>query len=362
MRRSEYRQDVSDGEDVVSRLERSVEAQLRDARERGEFDNLPGYGKPLPNLDGEHDDMWWIRQWMKRENLSFTPPALAIRKSVEDMLNGLPKLLTERAVRNVVEQLNNEIRTLNRTPQFDGPPTSMSPLDVEEIVARWRTVRPVVNEPEPRAAEQASDVDTASTVLPTTRGQWIALIAAVAVLAGVVGFLLGQRDTYPSRTSVDAGFLIDMIDHHDQAVQMSLLETRNGGHPEIQHFAHEILRQQSVEIGLMTEKLGEWHLERRAEVGTAMAWMDHPHPSNAMPGMATDAQMRALGVARGDAADALFIAMMKAHHQGGADMAQFAADHAAKAWVKDLAGRMARIQRQEIGEMEAARQRFGLAA
>ncbi|MDP1794782.1 MAG: DUF1992 domain-containing protein, partial [Acidimicrobiales bacterium] len=119
-------------EDSGSRLERSVDAQLRAARERGEFDNLPGAGKPLANVDGEHDDMWWIRQWLRRENLSFTPPALAIRKSVEDMLDGLPKLLTERAVRSVVEQLNTEIRTLNRTPQIDGPPTSLSPLDVEE--------------------------------------------------------------------------------------------------------------------------------------------------------------------------------------------------------------------------------------
>ena len=134
---------------IEARLERSVDAQLREARERGEFENLPGYGKPLPNLDGEHDEMWWIRQWLRRENLSFTPPALAIRKSVEDMLNGLDKLLTERAVRNVVEQLNTEIRAMNRTPQLDGPPTSLSPLDVEEVVARWQQVRPVMAAPVP---------------------------------------------------------------------------------------------------------------------------------------------------------------------------------------------------------------------
>lgn len=199
-------------------------------------------------------------------------------------------------------------------------------------------------------------------MLPVTRAQWVALLAAVAALAGVIGFVVGQRaESFPGRGSVDAGFLIDMIDHHDQAVQMSLLETRNGGTPEIQHFAHEILRQQSVEIGLMTEKLEEWGLERRAEVSTAMAWMDHPHPSDAMPGMAAPSEMKALGIARGRDADALFVRLMKAHHQGGADMAQYAADHASTAWVKDLAGRMAKVQRQEIGEMETARKRFDLA-
>lgn len=143
---------MPDGDEVVARLERSVEAQLRDARERGEFDNLPGHGKPLPNLDGEHDEMWWIRQWLRRENLSFTPPALAIRKSVEDMLNGLDKLLTERAVRGVVDELNAQIRALNRTPQLDGPPTSLSPLDVEDVVARWRAVRPIVQDAAPPSA------------------------------------------------------------------------------------------------------------------------------------------------------------------------------------------------------------------
>jgi hypothetical protein len=160
---------VADGDPVTTRLERSVEAQLREARERGEFDNLPGYGKPLPDVDGDHDEMWWIRQWLRRENLGFTPPALAIRKSVEDMLAGLDKLLTERAVRGVVEELNNQIRELNRTPQFDGPPTSLSPLDVDEVVARWQTVRPVVPvapEPEPAPAPA-----------PPHRGWWARLSA-----------------------------------------------------------------------------------------------------------------------------------------------------------------------------------------
>ncbi len=155
---------MADAEDVVSRLERSVEAQLRDARERGEFENLPGYGKPLPNLDGDHDEMWWIRQWLKRENLGFTPPALAIRKSVEDMYNGLDKLLTERAVRTIVEELNKEIRQMNRMPPMDGPPTSLSPLDLDEVLARWEKVRPVL-EPTPLSP---------STPAPTRR-RWFSV-------------------------------------------------------------------------------------------------------------------------------------------------------------------------------------------
>ncbi len=63
-----------------------VDAQIRAARERGEFENLPGHGKPLANVDGNHDEMWWIKQWLRRENISFTPPAIALRKAAEDLL------------------------------------------------------------------------------------------------------------------------------------------------------------------------------------------------------------------------------------------------------------------------------------
>ena len=114
-----------------------VDAQIREARERGEFDNLPGAGKPLTNLDGNHDEMWWIRQWLKREELSFTPPAIALRKAVEDMLANVGRLLTERAVRNVVEELNSRIRELNRIPPTTGPPSNLMPLDVDVVLARW---------------------------------------------------------------------------------------------------------------------------------------------------------------------------------------------------------------------------------
>ena len=69
-----------------------VEEQIRDAMERGEFDDLPGARKPLPGIDRPHDDMWWVREKLKRENLSFLPPALAVRKELEEVLD--PSILT----------------------------------------------------------------------------------------------------------------------------------------------------------------------------------------------------------------------------------------------------------------------------
>lgn len=45
-------------------FENWVDRQIREAMERGEFDNLPGAGKPL-ELDPSED--WWIKAKMARE-------------------------------------------------------------------------------------------------------------------------------------------------------------------------------------------------------------------------------------------------------------------------------------------------------
>ena len=60
-----------------------IEAQIRVAREQGAFDNLPGAGKPLPNMDQEYDPMWWVKQLAEREQLSLLPPSLELLRKVE---------------------------------------------------------------------------------------------------------------------------------------------------------------------------------------------------------------------------------------------------------------------------------------
>jgi uncharacterized protein (DUF305 family) len=151
-----------------------------------------------------------------------------------------------------------------------------------------------------------------------------------------------------------------MSGHHDQAVQMSLMEIRNGEHTDVKVFAEEILRQQSFEIGLMTQKLASWGYGRGDGTHLAMGWMGHSMPIASMPGMASENEMNALRDARGADADALFVRLMQDHHQGGAEMADYAARHTRNAFIKDLATRMRSVQLQEIRELEAARERAQL--
>jgi hypothetical protein len=46
-----------------------IDRQIREAEERGEFDNLPGAGKPLKDLDKPQDADWWVKRLIARENL-----------------------------------------------------------------------------------------------------------------------------------------------------------------------------------------------------------------------------------------------------------------------------------------------------
>jgi DnaJ-like protein len=54
-----------------------IDRQVREAEKRGEFRDLPGAGKPLADLDAPRDENWWIRNKLRDEGLSYTPPSLA---------------------------------------------------------------------------------------------------------------------------------------------------------------------------------------------------------------------------------------------------------------------------------------------
>jgi hypothetical protein len=117
-----------------------IDAQIRVAREQGAFDNLPGAGKPLPNLDQEYDLATWVKQLVQREQLSILPPSLELLRKVEKELTAIEKLHDEATVRRRVAALNVEIAKVNATV-IEGPPTRLSTLDVDKVVARWRRTR-----------------------------------------------------------------------------------------------------------------------------------------------------------------------------------------------------------------------------
>ena len=116
-----------------------VEQQIQQAQRDGLFEGLPGEGRPLPVDDGA-DPYWWAKQLLRREQVDYLPPELALRRSVERALAALPSLRDEGRVRVLLAGLDAEIRRFNAT-HIAGPPTTLAPLDVEAIVADWRRAR-----------------------------------------------------------------------------------------------------------------------------------------------------------------------------------------------------------------------------
>jgi uncharacterized protein (DUF305 family) len=186
----------------------------------------------------------------------------------------------------------------------------------------------------------------------------VALVLAGFFLAGSVGYVIGHR---PERgDAVDVGFLLDMIAHHEQAVELSRSALSDDLPAGVQSFVVEVVADQQYEIGVMEHRLRTWGHARQDDDGLAMGWMGHAMPETEMPGLASEADLERLADVRGDEAAALWLTLMTAHHEGGVEMASVAAERAKDPFVRTLAARMARNQRIEIAEYERVRQRLGL--
>jgi len=117
-----------------------TEAQIRIAAENGAFDNLPGAGKPLADLDQAHDPLWWVKRLVQREQLSMLPPSLELLRKVEKELAAIETLDDEANVRARLAALKLDIAKVNATV-IEGPPTRLGTLDVDQIVVNWRRTR-----------------------------------------------------------------------------------------------------------------------------------------------------------------------------------------------------------------------------
>lgn len=113
-----------------------VDRLIREAHERGEFDRLPGRGRPLPGIDGRHDELWWLKEKLRRENVSVVPPTLEIRRDIEEARERIARARSETEVRRILAAINARIRHLN-AHATEGPPSNVAPLNVDREVARW---------------------------------------------------------------------------------------------------------------------------------------------------------------------------------------------------------------------------------
>ena len=117
-----------------------TERQIRQAQEAGAFSRLPGFGQPIPGIDQPLDENWWLRQKLRDEQLSATPPIIEARIRRERTLAELTQLSSEAAVRRKLEELNDFIRQAHFATTA-GPATGVFPVDVELAVQEWQRSR-----------------------------------------------------------------------------------------------------------------------------------------------------------------------------------------------------------------------------
>lgn len=140
-RGEEVEQEANAGQPSMDQRAHVIENAIQQAIRRGDFDDLPGAGKPLPGLTGTHDPDWWIRRKIERENLTgLGPPALTLRTEDAEFAERVDRLASERAVREQVEDFNRRVREARRQ-LLGGPPVVTPTRDPDAEVAAWQERR-----------------------------------------------------------------------------------------------------------------------------------------------------------------------------------------------------------------------------
>ena len=145
-----------------------VETAIQQAIRRGEFDNLPGAGKPLEGLTGQHDPDWWIRRKIEREQLSgLGPPALTLRVENAQLEAQLDRMHRESEVREAVEDFNRRVIEARRQ-LLGGPPVVTPTREAADEVRAWRERR----EARQRRATEERARDERELEQRTSRVRW----------------------------------------------------------------------------------------------------------------------------------------------------------------------------------------------
>ncbi|WP_256841926.1 J-domain-containing protein [Ornithinimicrobium cryptoxanthini] len=173
----------------LQQIQSWVDLEIQQAQRRGDFENLPGAGKPLKNLDKADPD-WWIKGLIEREKLDLSaalPTVMALRQERRGYPESLAGIADEVAVRERLADYNARVLEDRRKPVV-GPrsPAIAGRVDVEETLAQWRELRA---DQERRLVTDASEVTAAGEPAPgrgdVRGGQawlWLGLLGIIVVV------------------------------------------------------------------------------------------------------------------------------------------------------------------------------------
>ena len=150
----------------------------------------------------------------------------------------------------------------------------------------------------------------------------------------------GASDTM-KLSDADFTFLMMMVPHHEQSIQMSELALTNTDSEEVLLTAKSIRKLQNLEI----QKMKAWLAEAGKPTTSHMM----------MSGMLTEQQMIDLRAARGKDFDMKYLSGMIVHHRGAIAEAQYEMEHGSNSKVKAMAAAIVISQTAEVLAMDALR-------
>lgn len=104
-----------DPEEALRRRESLIERQIREAQEAGKFDNLPGYGKPIPKDPGQDlaPDRWMSNRILKQAG--YVPEWIELRKQISAERDAVVQALA--AYRELAKEGNSPASELAQLEQ-----------------------------------------------------------------------------------------------------------------------------------------------------------------------------------------------------------------------------------------------------
>jgi len=102
-------------------LEMIAEKKIKEAMEKGEFDSLPGKGKPIKLDDDSHIPPEYRLAYRILKNAGYTHPEIEQRKEIENIYSMLENCEDEQEIYKKVQKLNLIVSKINmkrKTPVY----------------------------------------------------------------------------------------------------------------------------------------------------------------------------------------------------------------------------------------------------
>lgn len=171
-------------------------------------------------------------------------------------------------------------------------------------------------------------------------GEWDGPMLAMGDMPGM------SMDAKGSMAMDAKAFIPMMVAHHRMAVDMAKVELRRGKDAEVKAMAKKVIADQSKEIAQMRAWYRDWYGSDIPNMPMSGAM--------AMMGMSMDmGELRTT-----DEPDRVFLRMMQPHHAGAILMADMVLQGAPRKEVSDLATQIVAAQSDEMGSMQAMRERI----